>query len=470
MEKQTKRIGRQVPTTRVCEPYTETEGPTALDLYRKTGREPLPWQESLINDILALNSEGLWCNMVYGYSMPRRNGKNEVIVIRELYSLLNGEQVLHTAHRTPTSHAAWERLVNILALAGYEEGEDYKTHKQFGLERVLFHATGGRISFRTRSSKGALGEGFDLLIIDEAQEYTDDQQSALNYVVTDSANPQTIMTGTPPTAVSAGTVFEHLRKDTINGLNTDTGWAEWGIDKMADWQDRELWYNTNPSLGFHLTERKINAEFKGDTIDFNIQRLGLWLKYNQQSAITDKEWQALQVSKVPQLEGKLYVGIKYAHDSTNVAMAIACRTTEGKIFVECIDCKSARQGNGWIIDFIRQADIAQVVIDGQSGQHILNNELHDFKLKMGYLPRVDEVVSANALILRAIEQHTLVHTGQPSLAQVVGNCEKRRLGTKGGYGFKALKEEMEIALLDSVILAHWACLNFKPRKKQRVSY
>ena len=132
--------------------------------------------------------------------------------------------------------------------------------------------------------------------------------------------------------------------------------------------------------------------------------------------------------------------------------------------------KSARQGNAWIIDFIRSADIAQVVVDGQSGQHILNNELHDARLKMAYLPRVDEVVSANALIMRAIEQHTVIHRGQPSLAQVVGNCEKRRLGTKGGYGFKAIKEEMEIALLDSVILAHWACLTFKPRKKQRVSY
>ncbi|NLY87361.1 MAG: hypothetical protein GX083_02280 [Clostridiales bacterium] len=36
------------------------------------------------------------------------------------------------------------------------------------------------LEFRTRSSKGGLGEGFDLLVIDEAQEYTDDQESAIS--------------------------------------------------------------------------------------------------------------------------------------------------------------------------------------------------------------------------------------------------------------------------------------------------
>lgn len=466
----TKRIGRQDPTTRFCEPYEKTKGQEALDLYRKTGREPLPWQELIINDMLAVNEEGLWAHMKFGYSLPRRNGKNEIAVMRELYGLYMGERGLHTAHRTPTSHSAWERCVDLLAYSGLVEGEDYKTHKQFGLERIELFSTGGTINFRTRSSKGGLGEGYDYLIIDEAQEYTDDQQSALKYVVSDSPNPQTLLCGTPPTAVSAGTVFENLRSDCLLGTAQDSGWEEWAVEKMSDVNNRDLWYETNPSLGFHLTERKINAEIGQDEIDFNIQRLGLWLKYNQKSAISDKEWEQLRVDEVPPLDGPLHVGVKYAHDSTNVAMSIAVRTKDERVFVEVIDCRSARNGNNWIIDFLRDADVASLVIDGQSGQHILNAELHDFKMKQGYLPRVDEIVSANALFERSIERQTLCHKGQPSLSQVVGNCEKRRIGTKGGYGFKAINEDMEIALMDSVILAQWSCLTTKPKKKQRVSY
>lgn len=44
------------------------------------------------------------------------------------------------------------------------------------------------------------------------------------------------------------------------------------------------------------------------------------------------------------------------------------------------------------------------------------------------------------------------------------------IGTNGGFGYKAIKEEMEIALLDSIILAYWACSETKTKKrKQRVS-
>ena len=43
-----------------------------------------------------------------------------------------------------------------------------KTTKQFGLERIEWLSGDGVINFRTRSSKGGLGEGYDLLIIDEA--------------------------------------------------------------------------------------------------------------------------------------------------------------------------------------------------------------------------------------------------------------------------------------------------------------
>ena len=195
-----------LPTESFALPYSETLGLEAAKLYNTTGKTAQEWQELILCDMMAVNEEGLWTHTKYGYSVPRRNGKNEVVVMRELYGLTNGEEIAHTAHRTSTSHSAWERLCEALAETGLEEGKDYKTVKQFGLERIIMKGKGGgRISFRTRSSKGGLGEGFDLLVIDEAQEYTDDQESALKYVVTSSKNPQTIFCGTPPTVVSSGT-------------------------------------------------------------------------------------------------------------------------------------------------------------------------------------------------------------------------------------------------------------------------
>lgn len=56
------------------------------------------------------------------------------------------------------------------------------------------------------------------MIIDEAQEYTTDQEAALKYTVTDSDNPQTIMCGTPPTPTSSRTVFTDYRDDVLTEL------------------------------------------------------------------------------------------------------------------------------------------------------------------------------------------------------------------------------------------------------------
>lgn len=460
------RKGRQMPTQSVALPYMATKGNESIEIYNSTGRTAQEWQELIMYDILAFNEEKLWVHTKFGYSVPRRNGKNEIVVMRELWGLKNGERILHTAHRTTTSHAAWERLCGLLDKAKIE----YKSIKASGRECVYVKGSDARVEFRTRSSKGGLGEGFDVLIIDEAQEYTDDQESALKYVVSDSKNPQTIFCGTPPTPVSSGTVFTKLRQTTLAGATANGGWAEWSVSEQSNVYDKELWYETNPSLGTVLTERAILDEITSDHIDFNIQRLGLWLKYNQKSAISKAEWEALSVKQLPKLKGKLFVGIKYGKDGNNVAMSIACKTEDKKIFVETIDCREVRAGTAWIIAFLSKADIEKVVIDGANGQELLANEMKQEKLRTPILPTVKEIIVANAEFEQGLCQQNIVHMNQPSLVQAASNCEKRAIGSNGGFGYKAQKEEIEIALLDSVIYAYWVCSKSKEKKKQKASY
>lgn len=102
--------GRQTPTQSVVLPYSDTRGREAIELYCATGRTAQQWQELLTCDIMAVNSDGLWVHTKFGYAVPRRNGKNEIVAIRELWGLQQGESILHTAHRTTTSRTAWERL------------------------------------------------------------------------------------------------------------------------------------------------------------------------------------------------------------------------------------------------------------------------------------------------------------------------------------------------------------------------
>lgn len=478
-----KRIGEQEPTYRIGNlDYTNTAGVRAVEMYEKTGRKAQPWQEYMICDILAVNDDELWTHTKCGYSIPRRNGKGEVLTMRELYGLLTGEKVLHTAHRTTTSSSAAARLAALLKDAGYTElsrkkkGDDvtgcYLYSKQFGLERITFLETNGTVDFRTRSSVGGLGEGFSCLIIDEAQEYTEDQQSTLQYVVSDSANPQIILCGTPPTAVSKGTVFPKLRESCMCGETEDTFWAEWSVDQQSDVDNVDLWYKCNPAMGFQLNERKVKAEDKTDVIDFNIQRLGLWLKYNQKSAISAVEWEELAVETLPKRNSLKSFGIKFGNDGQNTALSVAYRTEEGNIFVETIACNPTRAGTRWLIDFFgRSKDVGAIVVDGASGQKLFTDAMKEAKIKFTtILPTVKEIINANSSFEQAIFSKGICHRAQPSLVQVVTNCDKRPIGSNGGFGYRSVMPDAEISILDSVILAHWGVGEIKEPKKQKVAY
>ncbi|MBP0989246.1 MAG: hypothetical protein J6S92_13355, partial [Oscillospiraceae bacterium] len=189
------RLGRQTPTVSRVLPYTDSRGTEAVEQYNQSGRTAQEWQERMVEDIMATNEQGLWVHMKFGWAVPRRNGKSEILIMRAIWGLINGERVLYTAHRATTSSSAWEKVCKLLGKMGFAEEEDYKPYRTRGLEQILWLHGEGVINFRTRTSTGGLGEGYDLLIIDEAQEYTGDQESALKYVVTDSKNRAAVYSG-----------------------------------------------------------------------------------------------------------------------------------------------------------------------------------------------------------------------------------------------------------------------------------
>lgn len=466
-----KRRGRQTPTCSVVLPYTQSLGSEAVELYNRSGRTAQEWQALMIEDIMAVDEHGKWLHMKFAWSVPRRNGKSEILIMRALYALLHDDRILYTAHRAATSHNAWEKVCMLLGKAGFVEDLDYKTHKRYGSETIEWLTGEGSIHFRTRSNAGGLGEGFDLLIIDEAQEYTSDQETALKYVVSDSKNPQTLMCGTPPTAVSSGDVFQRLRQNILTGKEEDAGWAEWSVPKMSDTHDRDLWYETNPSLNVILTERTINSELGEDQVDDNIQRLGLWIAYSQKAAITEKDWMSYKAAAVPKLVQpvSLYYGVKFAQKSGNVALAVAVKTTDGSIFVEAIDCRSVRDGNSWMIPYLRSASVNTAAIDGAAGAPLLLAEMKDAGVKCKAIrPKVDEVITANALFEQNLFDGKICHMAQPSLVQSVANCQHRPIGNGGGYGYTSLLEQAEPILVEAVALAHWLCANAKEQKVEQV--
>ena len=87
------------------------------------------------------------------------------------------------------------------------------------------------------------------------------------------------------------------------------------------------------------------------------------------------------------------------------------------------------------------------------------------------LPRVADVISASASFEQRLASRELCHLGQPSMINSVCNCEKRAVGSNGGWGYRSINELYDIAIMDSMILAQWICgqKTRKAVKRQRSS-
>lgn len=221
-----------------------------------------------------------------------------------------------------------------------------------------------------------------------------------------------------------------------------------------------------------LSERAIEDEIEDNETDFNIQRLGLWITYNQKSVISKQEWKKLCVETLPKFKGQLGVGIKFNKDGSSVSLAVAVKTDEDKRFVEVIDCHNMRDGLDWIISFLLpiKDQYLKVVADGANGFEMLSRAMKDAKLKPPIAPTTKEYIDANAKFEQLMFQDELRHMEQPSVEDIITNCDKRVIGTSGGFGYKSIKLSADISIMDSMILALWCLDEFSGKKKQTIRY
>ena len=110
--------------------------------------------------------------------------------------ILYNEMVIYTAHLQKTATETFEEMAAFFdtpMLSKYIK--DIKT--ALGREQIILKS-GARVKFLARTRSGGRGQHGDLLIFDEAQELDDEQQASFLPAISASANPQTILIGTPP--------------------------------------------------------------------------------------------------------------------------------------------------------------------------------------------------------------------------------------------------------------------------------
>lgn len=460
------RVGSQVPRLAlVPEQASTADADDALYLASRYGLTADDWQEFVLRAWMGTKSDGLWAAPRNGLVMPRQNGKNASLEIRELYGMLQlGERIVHTAHLVKTARKAMERLYWFFDNPRKfpKLAKEVKTIRKANGQEIIALHNGASIEFIARSRVSGLGFSADLMIFDEAQELTEEQLAALLPTVSASHNRQIIYTGLPPGPLADGGVFTRLRDTALSGTAGRLSWLEWGVeDVSADLDDPAVWAQANPGMGIRLSHDTILDE-RADMDDerFARERLGMWSARSSNRVISNDSWIAVADSALVDAGGEVGIGIDVNPDRTKCTISGASFDIRGLPYLDVLEGRTGSPD--WAVAFVKgicdRNSARAVVVDAASPANTLVEPLRAAGITVSLTgPR--QMGVACAMTYDKILGGELLHMNQTALNMAVAAARKRSIGTEGAWGWNRKSAESDITPLVAASLALWGLLS-----------
>lgn len=491
------KTGRQTPTFSVVGKYAYSYGAEVVEMFEDEGGATFyPSQKHELELMLARDANGEPSALTIGISKPRQNGKSYAARYYAVYmGVFEHRQVLYSAHHSTTTNKMFNALCNLFEsperypdfaadvkkishVRGYE-GIYFKDWKD---EQGILH-DGGSIEFATRTNSGSRGGTYSVIVIDEAQELTDEQQEAMLPVISAASDvsdvdrmPQQIFVGTPPNATCHGTVFANMHDTAHSETPGNVWWLEWSIEANSidkfegdKQQALKMAYETNPAMGYRIAEKTILNEFETMSIDgFARERLGWWapaVRERIDHAIEVSVWDAC-ASDEQKPEGKTAYGIKFSPDGSEVCLCGAV-VSDDMARISLIERKPTGYGLQWLADWLneRYKKASCVVIDGRNGVDVLTDKISGvWKYKGSVIrPTARDVIAAVSMLMDCLNEKTVTwFSAQEELRNSAINSTKRPIS--GGWGFGGI----DSAPIEACALALWGAKTCK-RDPNRVT-
>ncbi len=341
-------VGHQSPRVESRPEWVSSTGPEAVELAASAGLHLYPWQQHVLDVLLAEDAAGRWAAFEVATIVARQNGKGaciEAALLADLF-LLQTPLVLYSAHLFTTTSETITRLVSLIEGSDHLSRRVSRIRRGAGTESIEMKS-GARLRFLARSNTSGRGFTSGRNYLDEAQILGSQAMAAIIPTLTTADNPQLVYFGTAPLPESD---YWRQIRGRGHGPVAKRGrlaFMEWSAPDGAALDDPAAWAAANPSLGYGITQSYVADEYHAlPATEFGRERLGLVPDGESGSAVPSMVWDDAQDpgSVLPD-DARCVFGVDVQPGGKSASVAVCGVRADGRRHVELID---HRDGTDWV--------------------------------------------------------------------------------------------------------------------------
>lgn len=410
-------------------------------LAAEAGLNLYPWQSYVLENGLGERPGGDWASFEAACIVPRQNGKGAVIEALCLGAmfLFRERLTIYSAHEFKTAQETFRRIDELIAgtdwLAKQVKRRVTSTN-ELGFELV----ENRRLRFLARSKGSGRGFSANRLIFDEAYDLPAMALGAIIPTLSAQPNPQVWYFSSAGQVDSE--VLRSLRSRGTEGAGR-LAYFEWSAVEGCDPDDRDAWFQANPSMGYRISERFIEDEqesLKVDPSEFARERLGVWDDpFGTVGGLPLATWLRLVDATVPyESLTPLVLSVDMAVDHSQTSIGAAGRRPDGLAQVAVV---ASATGSSWVparvAELAGKYHPAKVVIDVRSPAWTLADAIRDAGVDVSPVDTVEVVEGCSGFFNAVVaETPTLRHYGDPVLEAAIRGAAQRPVGDRWAWSRK----------------------------------
>ena len=410
------------------------------------------WQDQALEAVMGERADGRWASKYVGLSVPRQNGKSQLIVARALAGVLlfDEKSIIISAHETDTAREVWKRLIDVVEDNPTLEGRVTGRMDAINREYLSFGKGKDRqtIKLKARRQSGTRGFSCDCLLLDEGQILGKRQWGSINPTMSARPNPQLWLFGTPPTEDDDAFAFTRLRESATHG-KARHAWLEWSAEPDDDFDDPATWARANPSFGVRISEEACADDRAAmDDDQFAMERLGIWQdRITRNDAFGLGAWEERVVEGAsPEAVEAIGLAVAYNRDQSTIGAAGA----------GLVGVAERRDGTGWMVPEAKRLQDkygCAVAIAGSGPASDLIPALESAGVRLT-IARGNDSADACSQLYDAVREGRLSHPNHPALNEAVDGAHKRLRDDR--WVWDRRNSAADISPLEAVTLAWWA--------------